>query len=158
VVLDVALVKTERAAVWVSDALVYLSGLSFCLNVQWRGPEPPRREPLFAGIHDAQCHFGVELSDGRRIESAQRSWRPIEIRPDHPVLRPRGGGSGGLHHRADLWLWPLPPPGPLTFVFAWPAEGVREVTATVDTAPIIAASARAYVLWPDDRPFYSEAE
>ncbi len=51
-----------------------------------------------------------------------------------------------------MWLWPLPPPGPLTFVCAWPAEGVEETHAQIDGAEILAASARAVELWPDDRP------
>ena len=51
-----------------------------------------------------------------------------------------------------MWLWPLPPAGPLTFVCAWPAEGIEEISAQIDAAPILEAASRAIELWPDERP------
>lgn len=153
VALDVALARTDSVAVWVADALVFPTGLSFGINVQWRGPEPPRREPLFFGLSTADDpRFGVELADGRKVIAAMRTRQPFHMRPDRPILRPRSGGGGGNRHRADLWLWPLPALGPLAFVFAWPAEQIPEMRATIDADPIIDAASRAVEMWPDERP------
>jgi hypothetical protein len=51
-----------------------------------------------------------------------------------------------------MWLWPLPPPGRMTFAFAWAEQGVRETTVDVDAAPLAEAAARTRTLWSDDRP------
>jgi hypothetical protein len=80
---------------------------------------------------------------------------PYHRRPDQPVLRPRGGWGDSARTRVDLWLWPLPPAGPLTFVCAWPAENVDETSVKVEAEPIVAAAARAVEMWPDDRPLPS---
>jgi hypothetical protein len=77
--------------------------------------------------------------------------KPFLQRPDRPTLRPRSGSAGGGRSSAQMWLWPLPPLGPLTFVCAWPAEGVQETSAQIDAAPILSAASRAVEMWPDDR-------
>jgi hypothetical protein len=48
------------------------------------------------------------------------------------------------------WVWPLPPPGPLTFVVEWPAHGIAESRAELDTQPILDAAARAIQVFPED--------
>ena len=50
------------------------------------------------------------------------------------------------------WLTPLPPPGDLVVVCAWPARGLVE-TQTVIAADLIAAGAdRIVELWPWEPP------
>ncbi|MGE0794264.1 MAG: hypothetical protein AB7H43_05505 [Acidimicrobiia bacterium] len=55
----------------------------------------------------------------------------------------------------ELWLWPLPPAGPVTFAFAWPARGIEEATVVVDAQVFRTAALRAEQLWepltPDER-------
>jgi hypothetical protein len=133
--------------------LVFPNGVALCINAQWRGPEAPNRGPLFGGISEpGDPRLGALLADGRRVIAAIRSSRPWHVRPERPVLHPRGGGIGGLRHRTDLWLWPLPPPGPLTVVFEWPDEGIAETRKEFDGAAIVEAAGRAEVWWEDDRP------
>jgi hypothetical protein len=152
VALDVLLVHRPDVAVWVADALVFPSGLAFGLSVQRResSDDPP---PFFGPPDPDGLRFGLQLADSRKVVVQQlAACRPLLQRPDQPILRPRSGGGGGTRSRVELWLWPLPPPGRLAFVCAWPAEGVDETRAEIDAAPIVAASARAVELWPEERP------
>jgi hypothetical protein len=159
--LDVILVRRPDLVIWVADALAFPSGLSFGLNVQRRERSDETRRagavptaPLFFGPADPDGpRFGLRLADGRKVV-VQRlgDMKPFLRKPDRPILRPRSGSGGGHASRAEMWLWPLPPPGPLTFVCARAAEGVDETSAQIDAAPILAAAANAVEMWPDDRP------
>jgi hypothetical protein len=152
VALDVILVRRNDLAIWVADAVVYPSGVSFGISVQRR--EQSDETPLFFGPAEPDGpRFGLRLADGRKV-IVQRlgEMKPLLQRPDRPLLRPRSGSGGGHRSRAEMWLWPLPPPGPLTLVCAWPAEAVEETSVEIDAAPIVAAASRAVEMWPDDRP------
>jgi hypothetical protein len=48
------------------------------------------------------------------------------------------------------WVWPLPPPGPFTFVCEWPARAIAESGAEIDAGSILEAAGRAVTFWPDD--------
>ena len=39
-----------------------------------------------------------------------------------------------------LWLWPLPPDGPLTFVLSWDVLDLDERIVTVDATELVDAS------------------
>lgn len=70
--------------------------------------------------------------------------------PEGPVLSPSGGGGGGggrWHH--GFWCWPLPPPGPLVFVCAWPAAEIAETQSEIDSALIRDAAGELIELWPE---------
>jgi hypothetical protein len=152
VALDVMLLRRPDLAIWVADALVFPSGLSFGINVQRR--EQSDNTPPFFGPPDPDGpRFGLQLADGRKVVVERAAdMRPFLQRPDRPLLRPRSGSGGAHRSSAQMWLWPLPPPGPLTFVCAWPAERVEETSAQIDAAPILAAASRAVEMWRDDRP------
>ena len=71
--------------------------------------------------------------------------RPAADRlPDPPLLYQSTSGPDGGH----VWLWGLPPPGPLTFACQWPAEQIPPSQAVVDAELVLAAAARAQTLWP----------
>jgi hypothetical protein len=151
VALDVVLVRRPELAIWVADALVFPSGLSFGIDVQRR--EQSDETPLFFGpLEPDGPRFGLQLADGRKVVVHRLGERkPLLQRPDQPILRPRSGSGGGHRSRAEMWLWPLPPAGPLTFVCAWPAEGIGETSAEIDAAPIVAAASQAVQMWPTVR-------
>jgi len=46
-------------------------------------------------------------------------------------------------------MWPLPPPGPLSFVCEWPAAGIPLSRAQIDGQSIIDAAPRAQTIFPD---------
>lgn len=39
------------------------------------------------------------------------------------------------------WLWPLPPPGPITFAMSWEKFHVAEVTVVADADELAASQA-----------------
>jgi hypothetical protein len=63
--------------------------------------------------------------------------------PGQPLLQHRGGGGSETDWDAECWLWPLPPPGPLTFACVWPAGGVPESRVTLDAGLVHRAAADA---------------
>jgi hypothetical protein len=55
----------------------------------------------------------------------------------------------------DYRVRPLPPPGPLAFICAWPGRGIPTARTEVDGAAIRAAADAAVTLWLDD-PYRSD--
>ena len=51
-----------------------------------------------------------------------------------------------------MWVYGLPPPGPLAFVVEWPARGIPETRVEFDAGLVLAAAARAVRIWPDQPP------
>jgi hypothetical protein len=48
----------------------------------------------------------------------------------------------------DYWIWPLPPPGAVTFVCEWPKLEIPESQATIEGEAIREAAGRAERVWP----------
>jgi hypothetical protein len=155
VALDLLLVRRDGLAVWIADALAYPQGLAFGVVVVRR--EAPadgmsQRSMPFHGEPGAP-RVGIGFSDGRKAVLHGHHTRPFGGDPATEArLASSGGSSSPRRSHGRMWLWPLPPEGPLTFAFAWDEEGVEETTVDVDAGPLIAAADRALELWPDDRP------
>jgi hypothetical protein len=156
VALDVLLVRTPDWAAWIAEASVTPHGLEFTITLVGRRaePEPSAMGPLFDGALDGAPRFGVGFADGRRAVSGEAHHPPSPTgdAATEIVLWPRGGSGSRRRWARTFWLWPLPPPGPLTLALTWPAEGIDERLVELDSAPLRAAAARAVELWPDDRP------
>jgi hypothetical protein len=156
VALDVVLARTGDIAAWIGAAAVYPAGVELALAVSRAHARPEwDHHPPFLGEHvPGGPRFGVGFADGRRAVAGHGAHlaSPTGDAATEIALWPRGSSGSNRGWRGDHWLWPLPPEGPLTFAFAWPAEGVAEVTVQVDSAPLREAAARAAELWPDDRP------
>lgn len=106
-------------------------------------------------FREERClRLGVSFADGWKT-AAVEAHPPGGEEPAGPFMVPRGGGGGGDEWRSRLWLWPLPPPGPLTWVVAWADESIHEQSTTVDASELIAAAEKAEQLWsaePLDEP------
>lgn len=153
--LEVVLARTEDVGIGVSGFVAEPNGVSFLLDfrrrfgafpgTEWGRPWPPEH-PHAIGQDDFR--FGVALPDGRKVTTLHL-WQdpdPSEAMP--PRLIPRGGSGGGHYScQQGYWLWPLPPAGTLAFVCQWPAVGIGLTRVEIDSAPILAAAARATVLW-----------
>jgi hypothetical protein len=101
----------------------------------------------FMGLDGIQ--LGVAFPDGSKWQSTFDDWRTsLETPPPAPNVTPMGGGGNESDSQVDLWLWPLPPAGPVTFALSWPARGIAETTAQIDGAFLRAAAAVAQQLWP----------
>ncbi len=99
--------------------------------------------------------FRVQFSDGREAaqddEAGLRSGRG-------PMLTVSGSqtSSGGPDDRQDirltLWIWPLPPPGPVTVTCSWPGRGMDNARVVLDGNQVQAAASRAQPFWPERSP------
>lgn len=90
--------------------------------------------------------FGVELANGNRWSNIPSPNQFPGREPTFVVLN-RGGGGGDGYWQMQWWLWPLPPPGPLTFFAEWPSQAIPECSATVDAAELHARAEDARALW-----------
>jgi hypothetical protein len=139
--------RTDTHAVLIDGLLVYPTGFDFDLAVR-RHPGLPRDHPDPRVWHELWLE--VRFADGRRADNGPGPWpHPDDDRPpDPPLLYQSVSGPDGGH----VWLWGLPPPGPLTFACHWPAEQIPPSQAALDAGLVLAAAARAQTLWPDPSP------
>jgi hypothetical protein len=165
------LARTDNTVIGLTDVRGYPDGFVFLLRVRWGLVTDPYEEvpwpfpdwgspdPLDADpFPDALLRFGVEFADGRKVTNmGMYPFVPEELPPDQPVLVEGGGvgSEGGRLGRGAFWdlelaVQPLPPPGPLAFVCAWPGRGIPEVRVEIDAGLILDAAAAAV-------PFFSEA-
>jgi hypothetical protein len=91
--------------------------------------------------------IGVLFADGRRASSDTISM-PSPTRPDAPVLRADTGGGSQFHFRHNIYVWPLPPGGPMTVVVQWLDRGIPETFTELDGAAIVEAARDAREIWP----------
>lgn len=167
VALRVLLAKTERVAIALHSFAACPDGTSFSLTIRARetidmerlGGSPNLfhlRRPLVAHeeLPNSLFRLGVLLGDGRSASNLGGFPRPPH-EPECPLLVERGSsGGGGRRWDAGWWLWPLPPPGQLTFICEWPVLDIGETRVQVSTKEIVAAAYEALELWPDDRPYW----
>jgi hypothetical protein len=94
----------------------------------------------------------MQLADGTKVfgRHGRKGPRPgAESEPSGPILWQFMGGGPRSYH-ARWWAWPLPPQGPLDFVFEWTEFGIPETRTTLDTRPVLDAARRSVQLWPED--------
>lgn len=146
----IVLHRSDELIVALGQLLAYPTGLEFTLEFRMRRPRegPPPMAMHFGGGQE-QFRFGVEFADGRRAIAGDHIRPGFDPRaqPEGPVLIPGGGGGGANRWDARMWLWPLPPEGPLRFAIELPAAGVPETIVEVDAAPILAAALEAEHVW-----------
>lgn len=90
--------------------------------------------------------FGIGFADGSGATNLQIMGFGAPEPPKPPILL--GGGGGGSESRYELsyWVWPLPPPGPLTLFMEWPAEGLSQTTFELDSELIRTAGISAEII------------
>jgi hypothetical protein len=157
--------RSEEAAIAFARIVAYPFGFEVTLDVFTRLPSRDfafHHYPGEAGERapDELLRYGIEFADGRRASDVggmlggttfAMSASADDEEPDPARelrLMPGGGHGGPRHSRQELWVWPLPPPGPVAFVCQWPKHGIPESRAEVDAAEIRAAAERAVELWP----------
>jgi len=126
-------------------------GLKF--EVSLMAPDDVHHDPR--GKSEAVRPFGgpkiiAVYSDGRRSRTLWREHKDVPPTSETPILW-LSGGSHGSTRGAEIgdylfWLWPLPPPGPLTFVADWERKGVEEVDLVVDATALVHAARAAVKL------------
>ena len=147
--------RTDEFVVAIVGADAYSTGISISIAIRLRHSdrsEPGLAHELFGRRHrgagGGELLVGVGYPDGRTATNMSAAFPDPLAAVDHPTLTQGGGGGGGRSFSTDYWLSPLPPPGDLTIVVAWPAHGVDE-THTVIPADLIANGlAQGVELWP----------
>lgn len=156
VALDVVLAESEDAVVFISGARAYTNGVEFHVEARVRTPLA-RGQSYMWGIHgDGESSdrllLGIEFADGRRCSTEPGFHGLLEgHQPNAPSLMPDGGGGSSVSADVSMFLSPLPPPGPLLLVCAWPGPGLPETVKETSADAILEAASRARVLWPPPR-------
>jgi hypothetical protein len=159
------LAHTDRVAIAVSGLAAYPTGFTFALETvphrysprEWAGLDHFGFGHGIGEQHQGQLppellRFGVEFADGSRatsLDMLNRRHQDPDTVPDAPVLWPMGGGGGGGRWSHNVWVWPLPPTGRLTFACEWPALDIPFTRLDIDGELLRQAASRSRLLWDD---------
>ena len=142
---EVVLARTGQVAVAIGSVRAYPNGFEFTLHTRLRGEDEAglgRGDPLErhgwrrgSRAPDEGLRLGVGYADGRRAAAPSGHPRPGDDRGRLVVLQ-NGGGGSGRSWDGNLWVHPLPPDGPVTFVVSWLEQGVAETGVELDGAAI----------------------
>lgn len=148
VALNVVLGRNESAAMLLTHAVAFPGGVVLDVlavrreaarHTPWEGDGPPP-DLAFRSRQVGAERFGVRFADGRHTG--------VGGGPDGDIaLTVQSAMSGAWRREARLWLWPLPPPGEVTFTAAWESLGLAETAVAIDAAPLRDAAARATAPW-----------
>jgi hypothetical protein len=148
-------VRTGDVAVAADGFVAYGNGFSFRFSVRRRLHDElsirARGYPLPGQWAPHGLNFDVEFADGRRsCDGGAFPW-PSDPQDNREGPRLTLASLGGTRYdrcwNSEVFLWPMPPPGPLAFVYEWPAEGVERARHEIDTQSIIDAGTRSKPLW-----------
>jgi hypothetical protein len=154
------LARTADTLVVVTNLRAYPTGVAFTVRLRLRTPMGGRQRDWMDRPDDLLFSFDssdpgqvlrlwVEDAEGRRSGDPDPEVdRMAEQAPSQPLLQVRGGGGSETDWDAESWLWPLPPPGSLTFACAWPARGIPETRVALDVEPVLRAAGDALPLFP----------
>jgi hypothetical protein len=165
----VIVARTSETVMAVTGIRAYPAGFGFTLKLRLRNLSARERRGFWPfpefGHHrgrawpDEALRLTVEFASGRSVTNVDPATvGPGGADPDRPMLSD-GPGTGLMASGAspDRWGWdmeyrvrPLPPPGPLAFICAWPGRGIAASRVEVDGAAIIEAAHAAVTLWPND--------
>ena len=161
---ELILVRTAQRAIGLTGIRAYPVGFGCTLHLRLREVIPGEQSNFGAfnmfgdGVDpagefaDYYLRFGVGFADGRKATNLEHRQDFDEgLAPDPPSLRlVRWEGYDLLAWEVDLWVWGLPPPGPLAFVCEWPARHIPETRAVLDAGLVLEAADRAATVWPVD--------
>jgi len=166
---ELVLGRSDEAAVFITRIAAYPVGFEFDAELVTR---EPTRGDHFELMHDPDrprdeippelVRLGVAFADGRRTTSLGSPLGGSTMTtlvatdedespdPARDIYMTSGGGSGSARRSTtSYWVWPLPPPGPLTFACEWPKLGIDEGTAEVDATIVREAAGRARSVWSE---------
>lgn len=146
VALDVVLAETTDVVISLSAVEVYRNGVDLRVDVRTRGDVAA--SAAVGGFIGDEVLVGVEYADGRRATNLPMGPPPAVASPTEAQLATSGGSGGQRAADMRLYLTPLPPPGALTIVCAWPQRGIQEQVTVIAAEPLRDAASRVRELWP----------
>jgi hypothetical protein len=151
--------RSEKAAIYLTSLIAYPIGFELTTEVVTKPGVDflafemmhPRAHRSSNGEPDPELlRIGISFSDDRKATNLAFKRDATDPDPQRDLLlMPGGGGSGGHYSHQDYWVWPLPPPGPVTFVCEWPALEIAESAIELDGELIRTAAERARSVWDD---------
>lgn len=152
--LRLVLARTPEVLITLGQIEAYPNGVHLQLQILTRGAR--LSSGGFLDPSETDWRLGVAFADGRKWQGVEP--RPWKETPAGPILVPSGGGGSSNRWDQNLWLWPLPPDGPVTFALIWPEAGIDETTVQVEGALFRGAAGQAEQLWTPLTPEEEEAE
>lgn len=150
-VVDAVLQQDEGIVVAVPHLDVYPNGFRINLLMLLDPHRPQELRAMHRGP-TIMPRVGVRFADGRvggrsAIPATFNLPKDAEGFPTQPFVRIAGGGGGGSAWTLGVWIYPLPPDGPLEIFVALPAPATEELTTVVDGSAVRAAAERAKTIW-----------
>jgi hypothetical protein len=160
--IDATIAVNENVAIIVAAVRVYSNGVEFVIDrrirrgrassQEWREMQSKIHD-RFVRLHPERLRYGVLLGDGQQVIVGSPP-RVHGVVPEKHTLNRTSGGSTGSEdfYRADdaMWLWPLPPEGPVEVVVQWPAFDVPESRVVLDSVPLRELASQARPVWGED--------
>lgn len=146
-------VATSEAVLVADRFIAYPEGFEFTLSV-WapndRAALPPfphwHRDRRTPEVPPGILRIGVVFADGRATTNLG-ILAGDTVPGDGPVLDLVDEDGYKPHWEVRHWVGPLPPPGAVTLVVEWPAQGIVETAMAFDGDAIREAAASADVVW-----------
>jgi hypothetical protein len=147
---------SDEAAVTMHGIACYPMGFAFVLETVTRhevefDPEAEREfSPFAIGVHSehATATFRIQYGDGRSGILGHRANVWSRARRADIMIWSGGGGGGDGHWSFNLWVQPLPPRGPVTFVCEWEPMGIPATRHEIDGELFRTAAACAKRIFP----------
>lgn len=159
--LDRVLVRTEQVAVCFTRLAAYPTGFELDI-VAMAAHQNAKLGQLLAHAHRLSYHdteaegippemlrVGMQFADGSKATNTA-GHHPTKEPPPGPIMRPGGGGGSQGNFAHTLWVWPLPPPGPLVLACEWPALAIPLTRWETDAQAILDGATRAQVIFSDE--------
>jgi hypothetical protein len=121
------------------DSQLLRAGRAGRLQLDEQGLPPPE-----------MLRLAVQFADGSTATNITPVSQDLNTPPHGPVMQAQGGGGGAGNWRQSLWIWPLPPPGSLSFICEWPALEIPVSRHQIDAQQILGTAARAQTIFAHD--------
>lgn len=114
--------------------------------------DPHRRHDVALMRDPGGPRFGVRFANGQTSGRGVTGIRDIpkdaQGVPTEPFVGGGSGGGGSRHGwRFSVWVYPLPPDGPMEVFLSASVVGMEEGSAILDGSAIRAAAQKAHVIW-----------
>jgi hypothetical protein len=148
--------RSGELVVAVRQVLAFPAGVEVDVEAHARRPPGGGTASAAAGLAGhPPLLFRVEFADGRAAAQDDEAGLRSGQGPMLTVSRAEtssGGPDGRQDMRLTLWIWPLPPLGPVALTCSWPGHGLDGARLVLDGDQLQAAAGRAQPFWPEPRP------